>query len=123
MKSRVVVALALVGILAVLAPAVEAEVLRVVVVKAADPAAYVAEINRGRGIMKKAGSPGVIRVWRAQYAGTDAGAVVVSVEYPDMMALAQDNARMATDADVRAWLAGLDKVRTIVSDSVYSEMK
>ena len=92
-------------------------------VKAPDTSAYVKEIDRGRGLMKKAGSPAVIRVWRAQYAGTEAGTVVASIEYPDLMALAKDNERMGTDPDLRAWLAGLDKLRTIVSDSVYNELK
>jgi hypothetical protein len=41
----------------------------------------------------------------------------------DLMGLAKDNERMATDPDLRAWLAGLDKLRTIVSDSVYNELK
>jgi len=123
MKSRLIAALALVAFLNMLGSAVQAEVLRVVVVKAQDTVGYVKEIERGRGLMKKAGSPAVIRVWRAQYAGTDAGAVVVSVEYPDLVALARDTDKMATDPDLRAWLAGLDKFRTIVSDSVYNELK
>jgi hypothetical protein len=123
MKSRLIAALALVAFLSMLGPAVQAEVLRVVVVKAQDTAGYVKEVERGRGLFKKAGSPVVLRVWRAQYAGTDAGAVVVSAEYPDLVALARDNDKMATDPDLRAWLAGLDKIRTIVSDSIYSELK
>ena len=123
MKSKVLVPLALGGFLLALAPAAQAEVLRVVVVKASDPAAYVSEINRGRPIMKKAGSPGTIRVWQAKYAGVETGTIVVSIEYPDLAALAQDAGRMTTDADVRTWLAGLDKVRTVVSDSIYNEMK
>ena len=29
---------------------------------------------------------------------------------------------MATDADLRTWLQGLDKFRKIVSDSIYEEV-
>jgi hypothetical protein len=29
---------------------------------------------------------------------------------------------MASDADLRAWLQSLDKLRKIVSDSIYSEV-
>ena len=123
MKPRLVVALALVAVLNLIGSAATAEVLRVVVVKAQDTAGYVKEIERGRGLFKKAGSPVVLRVWRAQYAGTDTGAVVVSAEYPDLVALARDNEKMGTDPELRAWLAGLDKFRTIVSDSVYAELK
>jgi hypothetical protein len=123
MKSRLIAALPLAAILCGLAGPAQAEVLRVVVVKAPDTAAYVSEINRGRTLLKKAGSPSVLRVWRAQYAGTDAGAIVVSLEYPDLAALAADNVRMGSDADLHSWLTGLDKIRTIVSDSIYNEMK
>lgn len=123
MKPKLIVALALVAVLSMLGPAAQAEVLRVVVVKSQDTAGYVKEIERGRGLFKKAGSPVVLRVWRAQYAGTDAGAVVVAAEYPDLLALARDAEKMSTDPELRAWLAGLDKYRTIVSDSVYSELK
>ena len=123
MKSKLIVALALVAVLGVLGSAAQAEVLRVVVVKSTDTPGYVKEIERGRALFKKTGSPVVLRVWRAQYAGTDAGAVVVSAEYPDLVALARDNEKMTTDPELRAWLAGLDKFRTIVSDSIYSELK
>lgn len=123
MKPKMMAAVVSMALSSALAPGAGAEVLRVVVVKAPDPAAYVAEINRGRSIMKKAGSPAMIRVWRAQYAGPDAGAIVVSVEYADLAALAQDYTRMGTDPDLKAWLAGLDKVRTVVSDSVYQELE
>ena len=30
---------------------------------------------------------------------------------------------VVADPDLHAWLAGLDKLRTIVSDSVYNELK
>jgi len=123
MKPKLIGALALVAVLDMLGSAAQAEVLRVVVVKSQDTPGYVKEIERGRGLFKKAGSPAVIRVWRAQFAGTDAGAVVVSVEYPDLVALAKDNEKMGTDPELRAWLAGLDKFRTIVSDSIYNELK
>jgi hypothetical protein len=123
MKPKLIVALALVAGLGLLGSAAQAEVLRVVVVKAQDAPGYVKEIERGRGLFKKAGSPVVLRVWRAQYAGTDTGAVVVSAEYPDLVALAKDSEKMVTDPELRAWLAGLDKFRTIVSDSIYNELK
>lgn len=101
----------------------EAATLRVVVVKTQDAGAYVKELDRGRELFKKVGSPVILRVWRAQYAGENAGSVVVAAEYPDLAALAKDNDTMASNPELRAWLAGLDKVRTIVSDSIYQELK
>jgi hypothetical protein len=104
------------------ASTVQAAILRVVVVQTTDPAAYAKAIEQGKALLKAKGSPIVLRVWRARFAGSDAGAVVASAEYPNLEALAKDDARMATDAELRAWLQGLDKVRKIISDSVYEEV-
>lgn len=101
----------------------EATVLRVVVVETRDADAYVKEIERGRAILKRLDSSGVIRVWRARFAGPDAGNVVVSLEYPNMAAFARDDSKAAADSEYQAWLKGLDKLRKIVSDSLYSELK
>lgn len=100
-----------------------ANTLRVVVLQTADAAAYVKALEEGKAILKTKGSSGVIRAWQATYAGENTGMVVVSVEYPNLEALAKDYALMRNDADLRAWLAGLAKVRKIVSDSIYEELK
>jgi hypothetical protein len=99
----------------------KATVLRVVVVKTDDPAAYAQEIDKGRQIMKNLGIQGVTRVWQARFAGPEAGAVVVSIEYPSMAAFADAVAKTNASSDYQAWLKGLDKIRKIVSDSLYSE--
>ncbi|MCI0619199.1 hypothetical protein L0244_40025, partial [bacterium] len=59
----------------------------------------------------------------ARFAGDETGTVVASAEYPDLAALAADDARMAENAELREWLKGLDKIRKIVSDSIYTELK
>jgi hypothetical protein len=100
-----------------------ATTLRVVVVQTTDVTAYVKGIEDGKALLKKKGSPGQIRVWQATYAGDNAGAVIVSVEYPNIEALAKDYTLMHTDADLRAWLQGLGKIRKVVSDSIYEELK
>jgi hypothetical protein len=100
----------------------EAGVLRVVVVQAADAAAYVKAIEQGQALLKSKGSTAKIRVWRARFAGENAGSIVAAVEYESLEALAKDDARMASDPELRAWLQGLDKVRKIVSDSIYQEI-
>ena len=122
MRSKVCLGLALLAGLSLVAAAAEATVLRVVVVQTENAGGYAKEIEKGKALLKKAGSPATIRVWRAQYAGTETGAVVVSAEYPDLGALAKDNERMASDPDLRAWVEGLDKIRKIVSDSLYQEL-
>lgn len=103
--------------------AAEPTVLRVVVVQAESADAYVKELDRGRAIMKRLGSPSQIRTWRARFAGEEAGAIVVSLEYPNMAAFAADDAKLGADAEFQSWLKGLDKVRKIVSDSLYTEIE
>ena len=96
-------------------------VLRVVVVKTDNPAAYVQEIEKGRQIMKGLGVQQTMRVWQARFAGPEAGAVVVSIEYPSMDAFADGFKKTSASSDYQNWLKDLDKVRKIVSDSIYTE--
>ena len=103
------------------ASAQKATVLRVVVVKTDDPAAYAQEIEKGRQVMKGIGIQAQTRVWQARFAGPEAGAVVVSIEYPNMAAFADAVAKTNASSEYQAWLKGLDKVRRIVSDSIYTE--
>jgi len=118
-------AAALVIFLALAAPLLAADhvVLRVVVVKSDNPDAYVKEIDRGRELLKKLGTTQTIRVWRARFAGEQAGSIVVSVEYPSMASMAKDEAAIEANPEYIAWYKGLDKLRTVVSDSLYTEMK
>ena len=99
----------------------KATVLRVVVVKTDDVAAYVQEIEKGRQVMKIIGIQAQTRVWQAKFAGPEAGAVVVSIEYPSMAAFADAVAKTNASSEYQAWLKGLDKLRKIVSDSLYTE--
>jgi hypothetical protein len=97
--------------------------MRVVVVQAADVGAYVKALEEGKALLKQKGSPAALHVWMARYAGTEAGSVVVSIEYPNLEALAKDDTMMRSDAELRAWLERLGKIRKIVSDSIYEELK
>ena len=98
-------------------------VLRVIVVKTDNADAYVKEIDKGKALMKKLGVSAIIRVWRARFAGENAGAVVVSIEYPSLATMAKDEATVEADGDYQTWFKGLGKLRTIVSDSLYTELK
>jgi hypothetical protein len=97
-------------------------VIRVVVVKTDNPAAYAQALEAGKELMKKAGVSANIHVYQARYAGPEAGAVVASIEYPSMVALAEAEAKLRGDKDYIAWIKGLEKIRTIVSDSIYREL-
>ena len=101
-----------------------AATMRVVVVETSDIAAYSkAVLTDGQALLKKKGSQGQLRMWVGTFAGPNAGSVIVSVEYPNLEALAKETALMRGDADLRAWLEGLGKIRKIVSDSIYEEVK
>jgi hypothetical protein len=100
----------------------DATVLRIVVVETDDVNAYIKEIERGKAIRKGLGGGGEVRVWRARFAGPQTGAVVVSIEYPSLTALAEDEAKLMANAEYRTWLEGLDKIRKVVSDSIYNEL-
>ena len=97
-------------------------VVRVVVVKTDNPAAYAQAIEAGKEIMKKAGVSANTRVYQASYAGPNAGSVVASIEYPSMAALADAEMKLRANKDYIEWIKGLDKIRTIVSDSIYREL-
>jgi hypothetical protein len=97
-------------------------VLRVVIVKTDNPAAYAQALETGKEIIKKAGITATIHVYQATYAGPEAGSVAASIEYPSMSALAEAETKLRADKDYQAWIKSLDKLRTIVSDSIYREL-
>lgn len=100
----------------------KATVLRVVVLKTDNVAAYLQHIEKGKEIMKKIGVKAQIRVWQATFAGPEAGSIAVAIEYPSMAAFAADATTIGSNSEYQTWLKGLDKVRTIVSDSLYGEL-
>jgi hypothetical protein len=116
-----IVALLLVCAASSAAFAQKATVVRVVVVKTDNPAAYAQEIEKGRQIMKGLGVQATTRVFQARFAGPEAGAIVVSIEYPSMDAFADAYKKTSASSDYQNWLKDLDKVRKIVSDSLYTE--
>jgi hypothetical protein len=121
MKSKVTLIVAVFAFASILASNLQAAALRVVVVKTDDVAAYAKEIENGKALLKKLESPAKIRVWHAIAAGTNAGQVVVSIEYPDTVAYAKDYEKVMMNDEYRAWLKNLGKMRTILSDSLYDE--
>lgn len=101
----------------------EAAVMRVVVVETSDVAAYTTELGKIRAGIARIGGKETLRFWRARFAGPNAGQLVVSIEYADMAAYVAEDTKMRADADLAAVLKGLDKIRKVVSDSIYDEVK
>ncbi len=96
--------------------------LRVINVKTDNVAAYTAELDKGRAMFKRLGVNVQLHIWRATYAGPNTGSIVVSQEYPSWQAFVDAQAKTTADPQFSAWLAGLDKIRTITSDSIYREL-
>jgi len=96
--------------------------LRVIVVRAEDTTAYLHELDKARTMLKRLGVTVHIRAWRATFAGPEAGALVISQEYPSFAAFADATTKVAGDAEFAQWLKSLDKLRKIVSDSLYQEL-
>jgi hypothetical protein len=107
---------------AVTALAGSSVVLRVVAVKTDNVAAYVQEIDRAKAIVKRLGLVVETRVWRASFAGSAAGTVIVSQEFASLAAFADAMSKVGADPEYSQLIKGLDKVRTVLSDSLYSEL-
>ena len=122
MKTLSMVFAVVLGLLA-MAGGAQAAVMRVVVVQTTDVAAYTTELAQVQAHMTRLGGTATIRAWRARFAGSDTGSIVVSVEYKDMADFAAIDAKMRDDAANVATMKNMDAIRTIISDSLYDELK
>ena len=61
-------------------------------------------------------------MYQGSYAGPNAGAVVATIEYRSMAALADAEMKLRVNKGSMEWIKGLDRIRTIVSDSLYREL-
>lgn len=120
---RLFALVALVALMPAVVRAAEPIALRVVIVQTTDTDAYVKELDKAKTMMKRLEIPAQLRVWKARFAGEETGSIAVALEYPNLTELAKAEAKMAADAEYSAWLKGLDKVRKVVSDSIYYELK
>ncbi len=96
--------------------------LRVLVVSTEDVSRYVHELDNGKRILKRLGISVETRVWRATFAGPEAGSVVVTQEFDSFAAFADAAKKIGADAEYSQWIMSLDKIRKIASDSLYQEL-
>ncbi len=101
----------------------QAGVLRMVEVQTDDLRAYLKVIEDGNVLMKAKGLPMHLRTVRARFAGDKAGRLVVLVEYASLAELAQSDATMKKDPELKAWFESLTKVRKVLSDSLYEDLQ
>jgi hypothetical protein len=123
MKTKALAVVLAVLVMSLLAPAAHATVLRVISIQTDNLDTYVKEVEKGQALIKQKGGSAILRVWRARFAGSEAGTVTVSVEYPDLSTFAADEKKLAADAEYQTWFKALGKLRKIVSDSLYDEVK
>lgn len=102
--------------------AVKTTGMRVVVVKTEDVAGYLQWLEKGKEVMKNLGLTATVRVWCATFAGANAGNIIVAIEFPDMNAFAEAETKTRADKNYLAWLQEMAKNRTIISDSLYTEL-
>ncbi len=100
-----------------------AKIARIIVVQTSDVKAYVREVTNLQGLFKKANQTVSIRVFRAMYAGPEAGTVVVSVETSGgLAAIGALNALQSSNAEIAAEMQKIGGLRKILSDSIYEEL-
>jgi hypothetical protein len=97
--------------------------LRVIAVQTPDIKTYRHEVETLQGEFKKEGLPVTLRVWRATYAGPDAGTIIVTVEVPDLATLAKiEDAVLKPNSPLSATMKRIEAIRKITSDSLYEEL-
>jgi len=96
--------------------------LRVLVVSTEDVSRYVHELDNGKRILQRLGISVQTRVWRATFAGPEAGSVVVTQQFDSFAAFADAAKKTGADAEYSQWIMSLDKIRKIASDSLYQEL-
>src|ERR1700733_3797816 len=96
--------------------------LRVIVVKNDNVTKYLHELDKARTMSKRLGVAVQIHAYRATYAGTDTGELVVTIEYPSFQAMAEAQVKQEVDKECSRWRGSLEKTLTITSDSIYREL-
>ena len=112
-----------VGLFAMAASA-EATVLRVVVVETDDVAAYMGKMSVLRADMQRLGIKSTVRVWRARFAGPNAGShrrCGRIRRHGDLCGGRRQD--LPATPNIRGTLKEMSKMRKIVSDSLYEELK
>ena len=101
------------------AVAADTAVSRVIVVQTADVPGYVHEVETLQALLKKAGVPATLHVWRATYAGPETGSIVVTVEVPNLAGIAKVEDTLRTNPELAAEMKKINGMRKIVSDSLF----
>ncbi len=84
---------------------------------------FLALAKRAREIAEKNGGTGNQRVWLSTLAGPNTGTVIVAVEYPSMVSMAQTQAKVNATPEWQAFIDDFQKSgMRVVSNSVSVEI-
>jgi len=83
---------------------------------------YRQELKKVRGVLTRLGSKATMRVWNTTMGGTDAGQILVGLEYPDQATWGADAGKLQADAEWQKIQAGLSGIRTVVSNSIWRDI-
>ena len=79
--------------------------------------------KRIQAIADKAGSTGQRRIWQSTLAGPETGSVVVAIEYPSLVSMAQSTGKMAATPEWRQLVADVQAAgMRVVSNSIAVEI-
>ena len=107
------------GLPAAAADAPEPAVLRVLVVETVDLKAYQRELEALLKLERTVVPEATLHVWRARFAGADAGALVVTAELPGLSALAKIDELARHNPEFQATVKRIEALRRVISDSLY----
>jgi len=80
--------------------------------------------NRTDALVKKVGSQGTSHYWMGAWAGSDVGKVIVTVEFPSLLALAQDEEKFQANPEFQKWQAdAMSSGVKFLSQSIVTELK
>ena len=84
---------------------------------------FLALSKRADAIAQKYGSTGKARSWMTTYAGPNTGNVIVTVEYPSLVSLAQSRAKVDPSPEWRQLVTDAQMSIKLVSNSIVMEVK
>jgi hypothetical protein len=83
---------------------------------------YLSRVKKLQGVMDKLEGGPKIEAWQVTAGGPATGTTLVALEYPSLMAYAENTTKTQADAEFQKLMGGLDKVRTLQSTSLYRQV-
>lgn len=84
--------------------------------------AYTKKVDGARSITERLGISGNIRIFHAELAGPNTGAVAVGIVYPDLAAYVAETGKLTADTEWKKVLDELAGMRTLVGRWLYQEI-